>query len=167
MGIDFYENSILPWAGIIIKICRAYTNSQEEFEDYYQEVCLQIWRSREAFAKQSNWSTWIYRVALNVCMTNSRTRSRQREQVATLKQEATIASAAHIDHADDQIEALYRAIRQLRDADRAVILLYLEEKSYREIAEIIGTNPNNIGVRISRIKEKLSTLLAEKDSEND
>lgn len=66
MGSDFYQQSILPYAGIIIKICRAYTHSQEDFDDYYQEVCLQIWRSKDSFNAASQWSTWIYKVALNV-----------------------------------------------------------------------------------------------------
>jgi RNA polymerase sigma factor (sigma-70 family) len=66
---DFYKTSILPYAGIIIKLCRAYTNSQEDFEDYYQEVCLQIWRSKENFREESEWSTWVYRISLNVCLT--------------------------------------------------------------------------------------------------
>ncbi|MCM4171103.1 RNA polymerase sigma factor [Arenibacter sp. TNZ] len=67
MSSDFYNSSILPFAGIIIKLCRAYTNSQEDFEDYYQEVCLQIWRSKDNFREESKWSTWVYRISLNVC----------------------------------------------------------------------------------------------------
>lgn len=61
MSTDFYTSSILPYAPIIIKICRAYTDTQEDFEDYYQEVCLQIWRSKDNFRKEAEWSTWIYR----------------------------------------------------------------------------------------------------------
>ena len=69
MSQDFYQISILPFAPIIIKICRAYTNSQEDFEDYYQEVCLQIWRSKDNFREQCKWPTWVYRISLNVCLT--------------------------------------------------------------------------------------------------
>ena len=69
MSSDFYNTSIGPYAPIIIKICRAYTNTQADFEDYYQEVCLQIWRSHRSFDERAAWSTWIYRVSLNVCMT--------------------------------------------------------------------------------------------------
>ena len=69
MSNDFYTSSILPYSAIIIKICRAYTDTQEDFEDYYQEVCLQIWKSRNNFKGQSEWSTWVYRLSLNVCMT--------------------------------------------------------------------------------------------------
>ena len=66
---DFYKPSILPYAGIIIKICQAYTDTEEDFEDYYQEVCLQIWKSKDRFQDQSLWSIWVYRLTLNTCLT--------------------------------------------------------------------------------------------------
>jgi RNA polymerase sigma-70 factor (ECF subfamily) len=80
---DFYATSIVPFAPIIIKICRAYTNTQEDFEDYYQEVCLQIWRGHRTFDERSAWSTWIYRVSLNVCMTLLKTHKRNRRTFAS------------------------------------------------------------------------------------
>jgi RNA polymerase sigma-70 factor (ECF subfamily) len=155
---DFYKASILPYAAIIIKICRAYTNSQEDFEDYYQEVCLQIWRSRENFNEHAQWSTWVYRLSLNVCLTLLKKKKNTNQHFASdvLPEEATVDSHAF---ADESLNQLYDAIKQLSEVDRGVILLYLEEKSYQEIADIIGTNPNNIGVRIKRIKERLKKLL--------
>lgn len=162
MSSDFYTNSILPYAGIIIKICRAYTNTQEDFEDYYQEVCLQIWRSHESFKNQSKRSTWIYRLSLNVCLTlmkkNNKTKAFATEY---LPQELVEDSQTF---SDESLNQLYDAIKQLSEIDRAVILLYLEEKIYQEIADIIGTNPNNIGVRIIRIKERLKKILDGKDN---
>src|ERR1041384_6039070 len=77
VSTDFYQTSILPYAAILIKICRAYTDSQEDFEDYYQEVCLQVWRSRENFRSQCKWSTWVYRISLNVCLTLLRKKKTQ------------------------------------------------------------------------------------------
>jgi len=155
---DFYQASILPYAAIIIKICRAYTNTQEDFEDYYQEVCLQIWRSNENFQEKSEWSTWIYRLTLNVCLTLLKKKKNDPHHFASdsLPEEAVEDSQVF---PDESLNLLYDAIRQLSEVDRAVILLYLEEKTYLEIAEIIGTNPNNIGVRIKRIKERLKKLL--------
>jgi RNA polymerase sigma-70 factor (ECF subfamily) len=155
---DFYKASILPYAAIIIKICRAYTNSQEDFEDYYQEVCLQIWRSRENFNEHAQWSTWVYRLSLNVCLTLLKKKKNTYQHFASdmLPEEAAVDSHAF---ADESLNQLYDAIKQLSEVDRGVILLYLEEKSYQEIADIIGTNPNNIGVRIKRIKERLKKLL--------
>lgn len=158
MSSDFYTTSILPYSGIIIKICRAYTDTQEDFEDYYQEVCLQIWRSHESFREQSEWSTWVYRISLNVCLTLLKKKKKKEHHITSdlLPDEAIEDSRSF---PDESLNELYKAIRQLSDVDRAVIMLYLEEKSYQEIAEIIGTNPNNIGVRITRIKERLKKLL--------
>ena len=166
MSSDFYATSIVPFAPIIIKICRAYTNTQEDFEDYYQEVCLQIWRSHRTFDERSAWSTWIYRVSLNVCMTLLKTQKRKRRVFASdaLPPELVEHSRAF---ADESLNQLYGAIRQLSEVDRAVILLYLDEKSYREIGEIVGANPNNVGVRINRIKDRLRRLLDEKDHRSD
>jgi len=155
---DFYKIHILPFSGIIIKLCRAYTNSQEDFEDYYQEVCLQIWRSKPNFREESEWSTWVYRISLNICLTLLKKRKNNSQHfvsdsIATEETEDSYAFS------DESLNLLYIAIRKLPEIDRAVIMLYLEEKSYQDIANIIGTNPNNIGVRVSRIKTKLKTLL--------
>ena len=158
MSSDFYLTSIVPYAGIIIKICRAYTNTQEDFEDYYQEVCLQIWKSKDSFKGQSEWSTWVYRLTLNVNMTLLKKKKNNHQHFASdyLPVEVTEESPAF---ADESLDQLYNAIRQLSEVDRGVILLYLEEKSYQEIADIIGSNANNIGVRIKRIKTRLKKLL--------
>ena len=156
MSSDFYNQSILPFAGIIIKSCRAYTNTQEDFEDYYQEVCLQIWRSHESFREESQQSTWVYRLTLNVCLTLLKKDKKKSITSHFLPQELIDDSQVF---PDESLNHLYDAIKQLSEIDRAVILLYLEEKSYQEIADIIGTNPNNIGVRIKRIKERLKKLL--------
>ena len=161
MSNDFYTSSILPYAASIIKICRAYTNTQEDFEDYYQEVCLQIWRSKDNFQNRSEWSTWIYRLSLNVCLTLLKKKKNSVQYFASdsLPEEAIEDSHAF---SDESLNQLYDAIRKLSEIDRAVILLYLEEKTYQEIADIMGTNPNNIGVRIKRIKERLKKLLSQK-----
>ena len=162
MGSDFYQLSILPFAGIIIKICRAYTNSQEDFEDYYQEVCLQIWRSKNNFSQESEWTTWIYRISLNVCLTYLKRRKTGNKEIVSscLPEEAIDDSKAFI---NDDINELYSAIKHLSETDRAVILLYLEEKSYQEIADIIGSNINNIGVRINRIKNRLRKFINQEE----
>ncbi len=158
MSSDFYITSILPFAGIIIKLCRAYTNSQEDFEDYYQEVCLQIWRSKENFREESEWSTWVYRISLNVCLTLLKKKKNNSQHFVS---DSLLAGETEDNYAfsDESLNLLYDAIRKLSEIDRAVIMLYLEEKSYQEIADIIGTNANNIGVRVQRIKIRLRKIL--------
>tara|TARA_R110002051_G_scaffold188453_1_gene257848 strand:+ start:1571 stop:2062 length:492 start_codon:yes stop_codon:yes gene_type:complete len=158
LSTDFYNISILPFSGIIIKLCRAYTNSQEDFEDYYQEVCLQIWRSKDNFREESQWSTWVYRIALNVCLTLLK---KKKNNVQHFVSDSVVNEETESNYAfsEESLNLLYDAIRQLSEIDRAIIMLYLEEKSQKEIAEIIGTNSNNIGVRVKRIKERLKKIL--------
>jgi RNA polymerase sigma-70 factor, ECF subfamily len=158
----FYQISILPFAAIIIKICRAYTNSQEDFEDYYQEVCLQIWRSRDNFREQCQWSTWVYRISLNVCLTLLKKKKSNGRTYFTSDVLPDVVRIENKAFEEESLNQLYDAIRRLSEVDRALILLYLEEKSYQEIADILGTNANNIAVRVSRIKERLKKLLDEK-----
>jgi len=159
---DFYRASILPFAAIIIKICRAYTNSQEDFEDYYQEVCLQIWRSKDNFQEQCEWSTWVYRISLNVCLTLLKKSRINGQTYFTSDSLPETAATENMAFEDESLNQLYVAIRRLPEVDRALILLYLEEKSYKEIADILDTNANNIGVRVNRIKERLKKILDEK-----
>lgn len=159
MSSDFYTASILPYSGIIIKICRAYTDSQEDFEDYYQEVCLQIWRSKDKFRGESKWSTWVYRLSLNICLTLIKKKKRTRQYFASDNPQTNEIIEDNQAFSDESLNLLYAAIKQLSEIDRAVILLYLEERPNKEIAEVIGTSPNNIGVRINRIKKRLKTIL--------
>lgn len=139
-------------------MCRAYTNTQEDFEDYYQEVCLQIWRTRGNFKQQSDWSTWVYRLSLNVCLTLMKKKKNKEKHFVTEYIPNEVSIEADV-FKEESLNILYKAIRQLSEVDRGVILLYLEEKTYQEIADIMGTNPNNIGVRIKRIKERLKKIL--------
>ena len=162
MSKDFYKTSILPFAAIIIKICRAYTNSQEDFEDYYQEVCLQVWRSKDNFREQCKWSTWVYRISLNVCLTQLKKKKRNGQIYFTSDVLPDVLVNENRAFETESLNQLYAGIKHLSEVDRALIILYLEEKSYLEIADILGTNANNIGVKVNRIKERLKKILDEK-----
>jgi len=159
---DFYQISILPFAAIIIKICRAYTNSQEDFEDYYQEVCLQIWKSKDNFRELCKWSTWVYRISLNVCLTLLKKKKSNGQTYFTSDVLPDVIITENRAFEDESLNQLYVAIRHLSEVDRALIILYLEEKSYQEIADILSTTANNINVRVNRIKERLKKILNEK-----
>ena len=159
MSKDFYKNYIFPYRAIIIKICRAYSNSQEDYEDYYQEVCLQIWKSRENFKNKSEWSTWVYRISLNVCLSLLR---KQKKHNNTYSYEQSSNQSDLNEESKDysnDISRLYEEIKKLSEIDRAIILLYLEKKTYKEISQIIGINTNSIGVKITRIKKQLKKQL--------
>ncbi len=155
---NFYKTSILPFTSIIIKICKAYTNTEEDFEDYYQEVCLQIWKSRNNFSKQAKWSTWVYKVSLNTCLTLLK-KKKNNEYLFASDFNSFDINEKNQAFSDEAFNELYNAIKLLSEVDRAVILLYLEEKPYKEVAEIIGTSPSNISTRVDRIKKRLKIIL--------
>ncbi len=166
MSSDFYATSIVPFAPIIIKICRAYTNTQEDFEDYYQEVCLQIWRSHRTFDERAAWSTWIYRVSLNVCLTLLKTQKRNR-RLFRVRLRSSRARGRQSGVRRRVSQSVVRrdsaAVRSGQGGDPALS----GREAVLEIGEIIGTNPNNVGVRINRVKDRLRRLLDEKDNRSD
>ena len=157
MSSAFYNRFIRENAGIISKICRAYTDTPDDYHDYFQEVCLQLWKNHESFEGKSALSTWVYRVALNVCLTQFK-KSKNRIDTTAIPDHFALAAENSSEEAE-QLNSLYTAIKKLKETDRAIIILYLEEKSYQEIADILGTNANHIGVKINRIKNTLKTLI--------
>lgn len=142
--------------GIIHKITRIYSGTNIEREDLFQEICLQLWKSYPNFRKESAFSTWLYRVALNTAISTIRknNHSIQAEPLEYFDQPAT-ERPENSEHA----EILYRAIYQLSNIDKAIILLWLEEKDYQEIAKIIGISKSNISVKLVRIKRKLEKMI--------
>jgi len=145
---------------VIRKVCRLYTDSPNDFHDCFQEVVLQLWKSYDSFRGDAKASTWVYRVALNVCLSQLKLRKRQ---VASTPIDPEMAQRwadeAYDTTEEKQIQQLYAAIRQLKELDRAIILLYLEERSYDEIANILGISQSNVGVRINRVKKQLNQLI--------
>lgn len=160
MSNDFYIEFIRPYVGIIIKICRVYSDSPEDFEDLYQEICLQIWRTRDNFRENSKWSTWVYRISLNVCMTIHKKETKRRSNTTSLDPTYEVLYNDSSSFQEESLVQLHRGIKKLSHLDRAIILLYLEEKTYKEIAEIIGANSGHIGVKIQRIKKKLKKIMS-------
>lgn len=141
---------------IISHICRAYAHDEESLKDLIQEVTLQLWRSHGSFEGKSQTSTWVYRVTLNVCLSLSRKQSRR---IATVPLEYQDRMEEGADPQKEQIEKLNQAIRQLDAPDRAIVLLYLEDKSYKEMSDILGITVTNVGVKVNRLKEKLKKLI--------
>jgi RNA polymerase sigma-70 factor (ECF subfamily) len=142
-------------------MCRLYTNSQVDFEDYYQEVCLQIWRSRDNYQEKSEWSTWVYRLSLNVCLTLLKQDQKTRN-VIVAELPVNEPSEDQQVYGDEDLNELHEAIKKLSEIDRTIILLYLEKKPYKEIGIILDSNAKNIAVRVQRIKSRLKKLLENK-----
>ena len=156
MSQAFFKTFVDENLTLINHICRAYAQDEEELKDFIQEVTIQLWKSHERFEGKSQVSTWVYRLALNVSMSLSR-KKKKRVQTTSLDQ---IDPSEDIDNTEkEQIEALYRAIRQLKEGDRAIVLLYLENKSYKEIAEILGMTVTNVGVKVNRLKNQLKKMI--------
>ena len=143
---------------LIFKVCNLYCSYPESRKDLFQEVVLQLWKSFPGFKKASASSTWIYRVALNTAITNFR-----KELKTPGKRPLTPLEFDIPDLNDTKKEAdrgtLDRAIAKLTEIEKAVVMLYLDGKTYDEISEIIGISNSNVGVRLNRIKNKLSELI--------
>lgn len=141
---------------LIMHICRAYSKDEESLKDLVQEVTLQLWRSHKSFKGNSQLSTWVYRVTLNVCLSHSKKIKRNPQ---TVPLEWGVSIRDENDPEKEQIERLYHGIRQLKESDRAIILLYLEDKSYKEMSEILGITVSNVGVKVNRLKDKLKQMI--------
>lgn len=164
-----YKRIVDEYNGILYKIARSYTSEEADFKDLYQEILIQLWKSFGNFQGKAKLSTWVYRVALNTALTFQRNRKRQPqseqfESVNIALVDNSVADIARVKEKESQIELLYQAIYQLKKDQRAIILLYLDGRKYYEIAEITGLKSNHIGVKISRIKQQLQKILAEKQS---
>lgn len=151
------------YGGVPVKIARSFAANPEDQRDLLQEMYLHLWRSIESFAAQSKASTWIYRVCLNTAMTWQRSEKRRHRFLNSTDLPDFYAPSERLAKAP-LLDALYAAIRELRPVDRALILLYLEERSYREIGEIIGISESNTGVRLQRIKRELADRLTQNPS---
>ena len=142
---------------LLHKVCRVYRDSKEDQEDLFQEIVYQLWKSFPNFKRESKVSSWIYRIALNTAIAIYR---RKNKLAVEYKDEVP----DHIRHENEtpvseNEERLFRALRKLNDAEKAIISLYLEDCSYQEIAAITGLSETNIGVRLNRIKTKLKEIL--------
>jgi len=144
--------------GILHKICNVYFFQNPFKEDYYQEMLIRLWKSYPSFKNQSAFSTWLYRVALNTAIDIIRKQNLQPISIELSKNEYNIPENEHYNESDKK-DLLYLAINHLSDAEKAVIILYLEDYNYKEIAEIIGVSENHIGVKINRIKNQIIKIL--------
>ena len=154
-----FEKLIFDNQQLIHNVCNIYGKTEADKQDLFQEITIQLWKSYSSFEHKSKFSTWLYRVALNTAITQKRRENRQPHTNPLSDQEMRIPDNDGTDTDEDELLALQLAIRQLKPTDRAIIFLYLEERSYREIADIIGITPKNVGVKIVRIKARLLTLL--------
>lgn len=143
---------------IIHRITRLYEDTEEDRRDLFQEILLNLWNGFRGFRQEAKFGTWLYRVALNTAITGLRRRKRLVGVTLLEDHHEKIPVDSHEQMKED-IQILYDAISRLDKLERAIIILYLEERTYEEIADIVGITPNNTGVKINRIKKKLEKML--------
>lgn len=152
---EFIEQ-INRYRGILQKICNIYFYQHPYREDYYQEILIRLWKAYPGFKKESTFSTWLYRVALNAAIDLVRKESIQPVYKELSAQEYLIRDNYSEENlVTDRKEELYRAINLLSDVEKAIIILYLEGYEYKEISAVIGISETNVGVKINRIKKQL------------
>ncbi|PJJ59010.1 RNA polymerase sigma-70 factor (ECF subfamily) [Hymenobacter chitinivorans DSM 11115] len=147
--------------GILHRMCRLYCQEAEERQDLYQEIVLQLWRAFPRYEPTAKVSTWLYRIALNVAISNLRQRTRRPAPERLGDEPPEVALPPEPGPDADDLAQLYRAIERLSDVEKAFILLYLEERTYEEMADILGITQNNVRVKMHRVQDKLRHLLTQ------
>ena len=145
--------------GIIHKVCSIYCDLEEDRRDLFQEIIAQLWKSYPSFRSESKFSTWMYRVALNTAITSFKKDKRQPDRSGISFETLHLADEMYDTRTEDQIKMLHRAVSQLTGVEKSIILLFLEDKKYEEIAEITGITQNYVRVKMNRIKKKLKLLM--------
>ncbi len=144
--------------GLIIKVSRLYTNSLEDEQDLFQEIVLQLWRSFDSFKGQSKISTWMYRVALNTAITlfRKKTKSPQTDELMDYHHFHLLEDE---NEKQQQISVLYKVIKMLPNIERAIVMMYLDDLAYKDIAENLGITEVNARVKMNRLKKTLKELM--------
>ena len=160
-----FRNWLAEHSAAILKVARSYALAPDDGQDLAQEILLQLWRSVPQFNGDASALTWCYRVALNTALSWRRNESRRRARRRPLVEWNDVPSpgpdGAEQTAQRETVERLYSAIRRLSQADAALVLLYLDDLSYREISEVLGISENHVGVKLNRARQTLAALLQE------
>ena len=150
-----FTNVVRENKATIYTVCYMFSSDKDEVDDLFQEVLVALWRGFESFRSESKVSSWIYRVALNTCISAERKKSR-RPDTARLTMDINLFSDT--DEESRQAQMLRERIGKLGVFDRAIVLLWLENLSYEEIGAIVGITAKNVSVRLVRIREQLKNM---------
>ncbi|MFO0946348.1 MAG: RNA polymerase sigma factor [Planctomycetota bacterium] len=168
MGIADHELRFRQWLsehkGLLIKVVRSFAEDQADQDDLFQEIVLQVWLSLPRFRNDSKPTTWLYRVALNTALAWKRGERKHRGRHGSHPMnDLAVPKTSSSDAAEngEVVDQLYAAIRALPVAKRALVVLYLDGFTYREISEVVGMSESNVGVSLSRIKRELASAIKE------
>lgn len=147
----------------LYRLCSIYSDNNEDSKDLFQEVLVQIWKSMSSFKGNSSISTWMFRIALNVCLRFKSKYTKNQSRFIKLNSITiiNISSEVEDENNDEKLIALRKCVKKLNDGDKAIVSLYLEGLAYREISDILGLSENHIAVKIKRIKSKLFNCINE------
>ncbi len=147
--------------GVIFKISRMYMDHPDDQRDLFQEITYQVWKSYSSFEGKSEFSTWLYRIALNTAIVFLKSEKRKRDLIQNNELENFNIKSEDYNWEDEQkLKTMYQAINQLNPIDKALIFYYLEDVSGKEMAEQLGITEVNARVKLNRAKEKLKQLIA-------
>lgn len=149
--------------GIIHKVCNIYCDDQDDRNDLFQEIVAQLWKSFPSFREESKFSTWMYRVALNTAITTFKKTKRRPDQNRLTYENFQVKDENYDAETEDEIRNLHKAVAQLTGVEKSIVLLFLENKKYEEIAEITGITQNYVRVKMNRIKKKLKKFMETED----
>ena len=151
-----FEKHIKENELLIYKVCRMYAFTAADREDLFQEIVIQLWNAYPKFRSESKFSTWLYRVALNTAITGLRKKENFIEswEPAQLPEQTSEQNAGR----EEDLRQLHKAIAQLSRVEKAIVMLYMEDRTYEEMEEILGMSNGNLRVKMNRIKEKLRQL---------
>ena len=152
-----FEQAIREHELLLYKICRVYTNTDADRQDLFQEIVIQLWKAFPKFKGDAQISTWMYRVAINAAISGLR---KQKHSVVSGSQDIPehIKEEQYNPAEEEKLNLVYAAIAQLNEIEKAIVMLYMEDKSYNEMEDILGISQGNLRVKMTRIKDKLRQL---------
>ncbi|WP_345987617.1 RNA polymerase sigma factor [Chryseobacterium sp. Chry.R1] len=153
-----FELRLKEYKLLIYKVCRMYSNDPNTIQEMYQDIIIQLWKSYPKFRGESKFSTWLYRIAINTVLMSLSKPKRSIQIIDIELQYVQVSYEEDTGLKEEQHQQLYVAIQQLNDVEKSVVMLYLEDKSYDEMEEILGISNATLRVKMNRIKDKLRTL---------
>lgn len=157
----FFQEIIEQHKGILFKVARTYCLNEDDRQDLLQEIMIQIWQSIHKYNDQHKISTWLYRISLNVAISFYRKNAIRAGKYTVLKEQMPEIQTEDKTENERQLNLLEQFISELKEIDKALMILYLEDKSHAEIAGILGMSVSNAGTKIGRIKDKLKTRFSQ------
>jgi RNA polymerase sigma factor (sigma-70 family) len=150
-----FQNLLEDHKKILYKVCHSYCRNPGDRDDLAQEIIVQLWRSFGAFDQRVSFSTWMYRIALNVAISFYRRESTRTRHVVSGAEEHLLEAADESQSQSEEIQLLYQWIGELDPLNKALVLLYLDGNSYQEIADVLGISETNVATKISRMKQNM------------